>query len=181
MKKKNKKYFRWTILIIIIAFFIALPSMINTKEQVSFKSQDVLLKGNYYWNSDTCENDECTRSYCLNSDEISEDIMDYKVCLCCVNFDYKEEKSGQKVWKVKDYKLKIFYKENGKELEKPFFTSNPSTEFPIPNLKRRFLSINSEYSEPYHYTEDYPNKIQFSFHRIRISYRKILEFLTSQG
>ena len=185
MKKKTKKYITWGIIVLIIAFFLALPGIVNTKVIIPFKSSNLSLNGNsgYYTSNDqSCENDPCMRSSCLNPEDLPEEIRNYKICFCCINFEFKESKNnGEQTWKVKDYKIKMFYQEKGKELEKPFFTSNPSTEFPIPNLNRRYISLVTEYSKPYYYTEKYPDELQFNFHRIRVSYRKLLEFITAQG
>ena len=183
--KKKTKYIIWTVVIVIITFFLALPSIVNTKVTIPFKSSNLSLNGNldyYTSNEQTCENDQCMRSACLNPEELPEEIRNYKICFCCINFEFKESKNnGEKTWKIKDYKLKVFYQENGKELEKPFFTSNPSTEFPIPNLNKRYISMVVDYSKPYYYSEKYPDNLQFNFHRIRVSYRKLLEFITSQS
>src|SRR3989344_113084 len=109
MRNRTKKHIVWLVVIFIVALILAFPSMVNTKQQIVFKTQNVSLKGNlgYYTSyEESCESDECSRSYCLNSKEIPVDIKNYKVCLCCVNFDFKENKNGEKKWNVKDYKLK---------------------------------------------------------------------------
>lgn len=182
MRKKTKKYISWGAIALVIAFFLALPSMVNTKATISFKSSNLSLNGNmeyYTSNEQTCENDQCQKSSCINSEELPEEIRNYKICFCCINFEYKENKnSGGKTWEIKDYKLKLFYQENGKEVEKPFFTSNPSTQFPIPNLNKRYLSLVSDYSKPYYFEGKYPDELTFTLHRIRLDYRKILEFIT---
>lgn len=184
MQNKTKNYTLCGILIF-VTFLIALPTIVNTKVAISLKTSNISLNGNigYYTSSeDTCNKDQCSNSQCINSENLPEDINNYKICFCCINFEFKEDKNTkEKFWKVKDYQVKIFYQEGGKEQEKTFVNSNPFDEILLPNFKNKYISLTPDYSKPYYYDGKYPDELKVNLHRIKFSWRKVLEFIISQS
>ena len=185
MKKKTKKII-WVIVILVLAIILALPKIFNSKEILEVNSETILFSGysssgSSYTQENYCDQ-ECQKSSCINEEELLDEIKNYKICLCCINFKYSEnEKDGERIWEVKDYKIQISYMKNKKEVIKPFFISDLSTKIPLPDYKRRYLSISPIYSKSYFYEGSYPEKINLNYHTLKVDYRKLLEFITSQS
>lgn len=184
--KKKKKIILWAVITLIVASFFALPSIINTNKSFQVLLNNVTLSGvpdeysNYIDTHFSCENDKCSRSSCIKPEDLPEEIINYKICVCCINFDYKSSDIG-KSWVIKDYKYKIFYKENGLEKEKTYSNSDSSVKIVIPNTENQYLNFKPGYSQPYYMNEKYPEKITFNFFIIRINYRALLEYIISKA
>lgn len=186
MKKKTKRII-WGAVIFVIALYFALPAIFNSKTEMNIQSEGISLYGSQensflsqYENY--CEKNDCQRSSCIKPEDLPEDIRDFKICLCCVNFDYKEGSSTkEKEWEVKDYKLQIFYIENKQEKEKPYYFSDAQNRILLPTTTNKYISLVTDYSQPYYYEEDYPEYLRLNLHRIKIDYKKIFEFVTSQS
>ncbi|MBN1377384.1 hypothetical protein JW949_03600 [Candidatus Woesearchaeota archaeon] len=168
--------------LIIISLFLSLPVIVKTRDIVTFNSEGIRLtkKESIYGDRNYCEYDKCSDPKCLDPEDLPKDLQDYKICFCCIAFEYEGKDNGKKIWEVEEYRLKIFYIEDEKEKEKPFFISDISTKISLPNKENVKISIDKSYTKPYYYKENYPDELKIYFERIRINYRALLSWITSK-